>query len=283
MADEQELTINQTPPKPKKDDCDCKPGLPGWMATFADMVTLLLTFFVLLLSFAKTETSKMQAALGSIRNAFGGASLQQGEVIIPGKSPDDQPTMMDTQEPVKPFPIEFLTTEGLLDKQEINRPYENTLRQAKESLRDHGLSDSVDVYEVPEDIKMEIADKIYFETGIDQPRDLKTTSYEKVVSMLRQGSWQLFVQGYASKNERGGQGQDAYTLSMQRAVGVAQDLMKRGVDQQQITIVAYGDSRLEKFEGMDPSAQEEADRNQKVDFVIRKTDLKAVQKKVDHR
>ena len=33
----------------------CVPGLPGWMATFSDLVTLLLTFFVLILSFAKTE------------------------------------------------------------------------------------------------------------------------------------------------------------------------------------------------------------------------------------
>ena len=36
----------------------CIPGLPGWMGTFSDLVTLLLTFFVLLLSFAKTESAK---------------------------------------------------------------------------------------------------------------------------------------------------------------------------------------------------------------------------------
>lgn len=94
---------------------ECAPGLPAWMATFSDLVTLLLTFFVLLLSFAKTETAKYEAALGSIRNAFGGNVRVMGNVIQPGKSPDDQPTMMETAEPIRPFPIEFLTTEGFLD------------------------------------------------------------------------------------------------------------------------------------------------------------------------
>ena len=49
---------------------ECVPGLPGWMATFSDLVTLLLTFFVLLLSFAKTESAKFEAALGSLRNTL---------------------------------------------------------------------------------------------------------------------------------------------------------------------------------------------------------------------
>lgn len=64
MADE-----NAVADPPEKCE-ECIPGLPGWMATFSDLVTLLLTFFVLLLSFAKTENEKYEAALGSIRSAL---------------------------------------------------------------------------------------------------------------------------------------------------------------------------------------------------------------------
>lgn len=46
-------------------------GLPPWMATFADMVTLLLCFFVLLLSFANQDVEKFRDAMGSIKGAFG--------------------------------------------------------------------------------------------------------------------------------------------------------------------------------------------------------------------
>lgn len=48
-----------------------KAGAPDWMVTFADLMSLLLTFFVLLLSFANTEVVKFKEAMGSVREAFG--------------------------------------------------------------------------------------------------------------------------------------------------------------------------------------------------------------------
>ena len=138
---------------------ECPEGLPAWMATFSDLVTLLLTFFVLLLSFAKTETAKYEAALGSIRNAFGGNVLKQGEVLQLGKSPDNSPTMLETQHPIRPFPIEFLTMEGLLDKHEINRESTETLDEMKQQLANYDLADNATVYEMPEGIKIKLKDK----------------------------------------------------------------------------------------------------------------------------
>lgn len=53
-------------------DCPpCKSGAPGWMATFADMATLLMAFFVLILSFSDTELPKFEQINGSIQAAFG--------------------------------------------------------------------------------------------------------------------------------------------------------------------------------------------------------------------
>lgn len=46
------------------------------MATFADMVTLLLCFFVLLLSFANQDVQKFRDVLGSLRDAFGVAVVR---------------------------------------------------------------------------------------------------------------------------------------------------------------------------------------------------------------
>ena len=53
-------------------DCpDCKKGAPGWMATFADMATLLMAFFVLILSFAHVNVPKYKEVSGSMRARFG--------------------------------------------------------------------------------------------------------------------------------------------------------------------------------------------------------------------
>ena len=48
-----------------------KGGAPAWMANFADMATLLMAFFVLLLSFAETELPKFKMISGALKNAFG--------------------------------------------------------------------------------------------------------------------------------------------------------------------------------------------------------------------
>lgn len=53
-------------------ECKCPPpGLPGWMGTFADLMSLLMCFFVLLLSFSEMDVLKFKQIAGSMKFAFG--------------------------------------------------------------------------------------------------------------------------------------------------------------------------------------------------------------------
>lgn len=55
-----------------EDECpECEPGLAAWMATFSDLMALLMCFFVLLLSFSELDALKFKRLAGSLRNAFG--------------------------------------------------------------------------------------------------------------------------------------------------------------------------------------------------------------------
>ncbi|WP_035481904.1 flagellar motor protein MotB [Gallaecimonas xiamenensis] len=52
--------------------CKCPPpGLPPWMGTFADLMSLLMCFFVLLLSFSEMDVLKFKQIAGSMKYAFG--------------------------------------------------------------------------------------------------------------------------------------------------------------------------------------------------------------------
>ncbi len=63
-----------SPPGPKP--CPpCKSGSPPWMATFADMATLLMAFFVLILSFTEVSVPKYKQISGSLKAAFGVARV----------------------------------------------------------------------------------------------------------------------------------------------------------------------------------------------------------------
>ncbi|PIP94557.1 MAG: hypothetical protein COW00_08560 [Bdellovibrio sp. CG12_big_fil_rev_8_21_14_0_65_39_13] len=284
MAEENAAAGGDDAPQecPKCPDCP-PPGLPLWMATFSDMVTLLLTFFVLLLSMAKTETAKYEAALGSIRDAFGGNVLKQGEVIEKGKSPDDSPTMMESQEPIAPFPIEFLTTEGFLDKHEINRESDESLKEMKGDLNNYGLSDLADVYEMPEGIRVNLKDRIYFKEGSISPEDMSVEAFEKLVKLMTNEDWVVFVQGHSDRGEKSLDGnKDAFELSAARAQAVSRILIRRGIRPERITTVFYGDTRPDKVVG-NVDTKTEAGRNRRVDFIIRKGDLNSDGHKVPSR
>ncbi len=68
-----EAAENQEDIEEEEEECPkCPPvGAPAWMATFADMATLLMAFFVLILSFAEFNVPKFKQISGSLKNAFG--------------------------------------------------------------------------------------------------------------------------------------------------------------------------------------------------------------------
>lgn len=72
MAEEKEEK-KKTEEEEEDHECpECPPkGAPAWMATFADMATLLMAFFVLILSFAEFNVPKFKQISGSMKNAFG--------------------------------------------------------------------------------------------------------------------------------------------------------------------------------------------------------------------
>jgi chemotaxis protein MotB len=256
----------------------CKPGAPGWLATFSDLCTLLLTFFVLLLSFAKTETAKYEAAIGSLRNAFGGNVLKPGEVMRPGKSPNDAPTMIDSETPPKPFPIEFLTSEGLLDKHEINRDSDTQLNQLKKMLADNDLAESANVYEMPESIFVRMKDKIQFQKGSTGIDEINVQVFDRLVKMMRENNWNILIEGHSEPGEVSNKNKaiDAYELSSQRAMAVSKALIQRGIAPDKITTIFYGDSRPQEKVNATIS-------DRRVEFLLKKVDLRTEGRKVESK
>jgi chemotaxis protein MotB len=69
------------------DEVKCEPGAPGWVVTFGDMMSLLLTFFILLLSFAKLEKSKFKQYALDMKKAFGVDNVTPRQTFEDGRSP----------------------------------------------------------------------------------------------------------------------------------------------------------------------------------------------------
>ncbi len=252
--------------------CDCPPvGAPAWMATFSDLVTLLMTFFVLLYATSKQDDEKFKSVAGSIRKAFAGNALKSGEVPQLGKSPDNSPTMIDAQEPVQPFPIDFMTTEGILDKHEMNRSSEENLQEMKDKIREYALVDAVEIYEINEGIKVKIKDYVFFKQGTIDIENINAESFQKMIKLLRDHNWNLVIEGHAKKGETyiANKNKYSFSLSAERAEVVTRSLIKRGIRPEQITTMFYGASR-----------DDGKVNNARVEFTLRKIDIRSEGKKV---
>lgn len=85
-----------------KDCPKCEAGLPPWLATFADLMSLLMCFFVLLLSFAEVDAVRFKKMAESMKDAFGvQREIPVSEVVMgtsvikqefsPSTSPESSP------------------------------------------------------------------------------------------------------------------------------------------------------------------------------------------------
>ena len=66
--------------------CKCPAGIPAWVLTFADLMSLLMCFFVLLLSFAEMDIQKYKTLSGSMAFAFGVQREVEADAIPKGTS-----------------------------------------------------------------------------------------------------------------------------------------------------------------------------------------------------
>lgn len=68
-----------------KKEKKCDEGAPGWMVTYGDMMSLLLTFFILIVSFSSIQMSEYQKAMGSLKGALGVLKYKQSAVKLSPK------------------------------------------------------------------------------------------------------------------------------------------------------------------------------------------------------
>ena len=93
----------------------CPPvGAPAWMATFADMATLLMAFFVLILSFAEFNTPKFKQISGSLKNSFG---VQK---VVPVVEQPKGTTVISLE--FSPSPSPSVTQEMTQETTEVQKP-----------------------------------------------------------------------------------------------------------------------------------------------------------------
>ncbi len=148
----------------EEEECPkCVKGAPAWMATFADMATLLMAFFVLILSFAEFNVPKFKQISGSLKNAFG---IQR---IVPVVEQPKGTTVLSLNFSPSPAPsVTKNLTQQTTDAEQKNLDLKSEIDEgdsaksnSKESLDAKDLSEEIKNKVSSKDVKVEtINDKV---------------------------------------------------------------------------------------------------------------------------
>lgn len=124
-----------------------KPGIPAWVVTFADLMSLLMCFFVLLLSFSEIDAQKFKQIAGELSKAFGVQRDVPALEIPEGTSP-----IFDKFSPAPPEPtvvneVRQTTTEQAPELQTLKSPTEVAVEAAMDEQMQETMDDILQVLE----------------------------------------------------------------------------------------------------------------------------------------
>ena len=200
-------------------------GAPVWIVTFADLATLLLTFFILLLSFAEIDIEKYKAMAGSLSVAFGSGSLiadggglsieisNEYNRLDPDKPLQAEPELIDERLPsdgVKPM------SEGVITLAS------NLIRELENEVASGALSINYDQRQVI----IRFSDDATFLSGDATIKKKMLPIIERIVGVLRHCRGDVVVAGYTDDRPiASSRYRSNWDLSAARAVSVVHELV----------------------------------------------------------
>lgn len=265
----------------EQQDCDCPPeGLPAYMGTFADLMSLLMCFFVLLLSFAEMDALKYKMVVKSLDNAFGvqrevaANEIPKGTSIIAQEfSPGEprptplkqvrQDTIDDTRDALKVK----LDAEDVAKEQAKQIEKEaKEFKQALEAEIDEGL---IDVETELNRIVIRIREKGSFPSGDARLNKEFLPIITKIHDVLAKTGGQIAVAGHTDNVPISTpRYRSNWELSTSRATSVVHELLKNGeIPPERFVLEGYADTRP-----LVPNdTSENRARNRRVEIIVLKS------------
>ncbi len=240
---EEELVLEE---EQKEAECKCPEGAPLWMVTYSDLVTLLLTFFVLLLSMANMDPVKFTAATQSMRDAFG-MHKQHSEIefalpIIPSRP---KATFL----PINP--------------QRSSKLY-NRVKADIETMK---LGQSVDAIKKDSDtLILRIQDPILFDSGSAKLHSHCYPLLRKIADIIRPLPADIRIEGHTDDTVWATSPLGNWNLSTERAIAVMRFFKQANLlSLERLSAVGFGSEKPL----VPNTTKENRAQNRRVDFILK--------------
>lgn len=226
----------------RKTQEDPPKGSPAWMATFSDLMNLLLCFFVLLFSMSTVDAEKFVMVIASLQNTFsvlpaGGSSIGEGEMVGAGISQlkdldiffqeansegEEQGGSADGDNDVEP---EVVSPEDVKEqyREEALSESQEMAEQIEEKLSEYGIQDQVEVDFNADYVLLTLNGALLFDSGKAEVREDAKELLVKLSAVLEHYDKNIIeVEGHTDNVPMHSMKyEDNDVLSMYRALSVA--------------------------------------------------------------
>jgi chemotaxis protein MotB len=200
-------------------------GAPLWVVTFGDLMSLLMCFFVLLLSFSEMDRNKYRIVSGSMKNAFG---IQRKKPVF--ESPKGQ----------KMISREFDQAIVLVKVQDVIDPIMDELEDEFQEFKS-----SIDIEVNEDEVTIRMMGEATFDIGRAALRKEFVPLLLKIGEVLSKTKGEIIIAGHTDNLPlSGGQFRSNLGLSMARAGSVAEYLLKStSIDPKRLSTMGFGEYR----------------------------------------
>jgi len=226
-------------------------GGHGWFVTFADLMGLLVAFFVMLVAFSNQDQRKLQIVAGSMREAFGVQPIRYSGIVevdgLPSR-PRLKNTTKTTPEDASPTP----TPDEKGRNQSYGARFDNdgafslasaSLRQALQDMPEISeISKHVMIEETKHGLNIEIVDqdgRSMFPEGSKEPYERTRRLVQRLAAQFKAMPYRISIAGHTAAQRRPSRpGYGPWDLSADRANVVRQILEEEGVPATHFFMVA---------------------------------------------
>lgn len=253
----------------RKRDKGGESGQDRWLITYADLITLLLIFFVLMFAMSRLDTEKYKEITQSLQNTFrsGDSLLSQGSGITgtadkhTHRNPDT--TLKSDQQ--KKGADQLSDRELAFRKQE--QELQNLMKVISKYVKDNKLEDQIFVADQPQGISITLSDKLLFDVGKADLKPGAMPVMDKLASLFKELNTVISIEGhtdnlpivYASRYK------DNWELSGARALSVLRYFLdEKHLDAREFQYAGYGDTRP----AADNRTEAGRQKNRRVEIIV---------------
>ncbi|MDR1849224.1 MAG: flagellar motor protein MotD [Zoogloeaceae bacterium] len=233
-------------------------NLDRWLVSYADFITLLFAFFVVMYGLSTLNEGKFRALSDSLNMAFRNMITDQ-QAVISGGPPIAPPVVVPT--PVPPQPKK----EAEDAKSQRRIMMRSMARSVMSALAPLVRAGQVRVLETSRGVTVEINDSVLFAPGQARLETSSVSALEAVARVLAGSEYPITIEGHTDNMPiHTAQFPSNWELSAMRATTVLRLFVDVGVDPQKLTAIGYGEQRpVEENDTVEGRA-----RNRRVNILI---------------